>query len=160
MNSRPDNPRSLRDPEVCAARRAALGAPHILPLTPHVRDLRERSPAIEFPDFDPLDGGVEARLLFLMEKPGPMTSAERDGRQGSGFISRDNDDPTEQAIFTFMREAGIPRREIVLWNLIPGWSGERRVTGGLAPVPRFRDGYPQVPFPTVNFVRANAGIVF
>ena len=129
MNFQPDNPRSLRDPEVRAARRAALGAPHILPLTRHVRDLRERSPAIEFPDFDPLDGGVEARLLFLMEKPGPMTSAERDGRQGSGFISRDNDDPTAQAIFTFMREAGIPRRETVLWNLIPGWNRTTKVTG-------------------------------
>jgi hypothetical protein len=67
-------------------------------------------------------------FLFLMEKPGPMTSAERDGRQGSGFISRDNDDPTAQAIFTFMREAGIPRRETVLWNLIPGWNGTRKVT--------------------------------
>lgn len=64
-----------------------------------------------------------------MEKPGPMTSAERVGREGSGFISRDNDDPTAQAVFTFMREAGIPRRETVLWNLIPGWNGERKVTG-------------------------------
>ena len=63
-----------------------------------------------------------------MEKPGPMTSAERVGREGSGFISRDNDDPTAEAVFTFMRDVGIPRRETVLWNLIPGWNGERRVT--------------------------------
>jgi hypothetical protein len=124
----PEAPRSLRDPEAREARRRLLTEPHVRPLTQYVEGLRARSPA-EFPDFDPLDGGVEARLLFLMEKPGPMTSAERDGRQGSGFISRDNDDPTAQAIFTFMREAGIPRRETVLWNLIPGWNGERRVTG-------------------------------
>jgi hypothetical protein len=124
----PDAPRSLRDPEAREARRRLLTEPHVRPLTQYVEGLRARSPA-EFPDFDPLDGGVEARLLFLMEKPGPMTSAERDGRQGSGFISRDNDDPTAQAIFTFMREAGIPRRETALWNLIPGWNGERRVTG-------------------------------
>ena len=125
----PDAPRSLRDPEVRAARLAALDAPHIAPLTRYVRNLRERSPGIEVPDFDPADGGVEARLLFLMEKPGPMTSAERVGREGSGFISRDNDDPTAQAVFTFMGQAGIPRRETVLWNLIPGWNGERKVTG-------------------------------
>ena len=40
----------------------------------------------EVPDFDPLDGGVEARALFLFEKPGRMTA----GQSGSGFISRDN----------------------------------------------------------------------
>ena len=127
LGREPEAPRSLRDPEARAARRRLLTEPHVRPLTQYVEDLRARSTA-EFPDFDPLDGGVEARLLFLMEKPGPMTSAERDGRQGSGFISRDNDDPTAQAIFTFMREAGIPRRETVLWNLIPGWNGTRKVT--------------------------------
>jgi len=127
LGREPESHRSLRDPEAREARRRLLTEPHVRPLTQYVEDLRARSTA-EFPDFDPLDGGVEARLLFLMEKPGPMTSAERDGRQGSGFISRDNDDPTAQAIFTFMREAGIPRRETVLWNLIPGWNGTRKVT--------------------------------
>lgn len=124
----PDAPRSLRDAGAREARRRLLTEPHVRPLKEYVEGLRARSPA-EFPDFDPLDGGVEARLLFLMEKPGPMTSAERVGREGSGFISRDNDDPTAQAVFNFMRDAGIPRRETVLWNLIPGWNGERKVTG-------------------------------
>ena len=123
----PEAPRSLRDPEAREARRALLAEPHIRPLTQYVEDLRARSTA-EFPDFDPLDGGVEARLLFLLEKPGPMTSASRSGRAGSGYISRDNDDPTAEAIFTFMRQAGIPRWETVLWNLIPGWNGTRKVT--------------------------------
>ena len=123
----PAAPRSLRDPEAREARRRLLSEPHIRPLTAYVEQLRDRSPD-EFPDFDPLDGGVEARLLFLMEKPGPMTSALRTGRAGSGFISRDNDDPTAEAIFNFMGNAGIPRRETVLWNLIPGWNGTRKVT--------------------------------
>ena len=123
----PAFPRSLRDPEARQARRRLLAEPHIRPLTAYVEQLRGRSPD-EFPDFDPLDGGVEARLLFLMEKPGPMTSALRTGRAGSGFISRDNDDPTAEAIFNFMGNAGIPRRETVLWNLIPGWNGTRKVT--------------------------------
>lgn len=123
----PAAPRSLRNPEAREARRRLLSEPHIRPLTAYVEQLRDRSPD-EFPDFDPLDGGVEARLLFLMEKPGPMTSASRTGRAGSGFISRDNDDPTAEAIFNFMGNAGIPRRETVLWNLIPGWNGTRKVT--------------------------------
>jgi hypothetical protein len=49
------------------------------------------------PDFDPLDGGVNAQVLFLLEKPGPM-AAEDGKRAGSGFISRDNDDGTAEAI--------------------------------------------------------------
>ena len=128
MSSRrePEAPRSLRDPEAREARCALLKAPHIHPLTQYVATLRAES-ACEFPDFDPLDGGVEARLLFLFEKPGPMTSASRTGREGSGFVSRDNDDPTAEAIFRFMHEAGVPRRETVLWNLIPGWNGTRKI---------------------------------
>ncbi len=55
--------------------------------------LRERG-ELEVPDFDPMDAGVEARILFLFEKPGPMTSKHKTGKRvGSGFISRDNDDP-------------------------------------------------------------------
>lgn len=123
----PAAPRSLRDPEAREARRRLLSEPHIRPLTAYVEQLRDRSPD-EFPDFDPLDGGVDARLLFLLEKPGPMTSASRTGRAGSGFISRDNDDPTAEAIFNFMGDAGIPRRETVLWNVIPGWNRTRKVT--------------------------------
>ena len=123
----PDAPRSLRDPKAREARRALLSEPYVLPLTAYVDQLRAGSPD-EFPDFDPLDGGVEARMLFLLEKPGPMTSASRTGRAGSGFVSRDNDDPTAEAIFDFMRKAGIPRRETVLWNLIAGWNETRKVT--------------------------------
>ncbi|MCA3719822.1 MAG: uracil-DNA glycosylase [Phenylobacterium sp.] len=119
--------RSLHDPAARVARRALLEEPHVRPLTAYVEQLRASSPD-EFPDFDPLDGGVEARMLFLLEKPGPMTSASRTGGAGSGFISRDNDDPTAEAIFDFMRKAGIPRRETVFWNMIAGWNGTRKVT--------------------------------
>jgi hypothetical protein len=78
---------------------------------------------VEVPEFDSLDGGVDARVLFLFEKPGPMT-AEGNGanrRVGSGFISRNNDDPTAEATFTFMRQANLPRKLTILWNVIPWW---------------------------------------
>ena len=78
----------------------------------------------EVPDFDPLDGGVEARALFLFEKPGRMTA----GQSGSGFISRDNDDPTAAAIFEFMQQAAIPRELTIIWNVIPWWNGTLAVT--------------------------------
>jgi hypothetical protein len=78
----------------------------------------------EVPEFDPLDGGSTAQLLFLFEKPGPMT----DGQSGSGFISRNNDDPTAEATFRFMQSAGIPRKITVIWNVIPWWNGTRLIT--------------------------------
>lgn len=90
--------------------------------------LRQRF-ACEVPDIDPLDRAVEARALFLFEKPGPMTSElGRVNRSGSGFVSRDNDDPTAEATFNFLRQAQIPRRAAALWNTIPMWNGTRRVT--------------------------------
>lgn len=124
---RPTVPRTLRDPEARAARRAMLDLPHIAPLARFAADLRERH-NVEVPDFDPLDGGIHARMLFLKEKPGPMTSASRSGRVGSGFISRDNDDPTAEATFRFMEAAGIPREETLMWNVVPGWNGTRTIT--------------------------------
>lgn len=53
-----------------------------------------------------------------MEKPGPKTDP-RNG--GSGFISRDNDDPTAAAVFTFMWNARVDRKDVVIWNVVPWW---------------------------------------
>jgi hypothetical protein len=98
-----------------------LTLPHIRPLADYVASLRHSE--IEVPDFDPMDGGISARALFLLEKPGPKTV----GEIGSGFVSRDNDDETAEAIAHFMRKADIPRREVVIWNVIPWWNGTRKI---------------------------------
>ncbi len=121
-----DRPRSLRDAGLCRQRREMLGLPHMAPLTAYAAKLRQGG-AGEVPDFDPLDGGIDARVLFLFEKPGPMT-AESGKRPGSGFISRNNDNCTAEATFHFMRQAGIPRKLTVIWNVIPWWNGTRKVT--------------------------------
>jgi hypothetical protein len=93
----PDQPRTMRLPEVRSARLHALYQPHMAPLTEFVHQLRQRD-RNEYPYFDPADGGVNASILFLLEKPGPMTvPTGRGRREGSGFISRDNDDPTAEA---------------------------------------------------------------
>lgn len=118
----------MRNAAVRTARLAALNAPHIAPLTELVHAFRARDGS-EYPYFDPADGGVGATILFLLEKPGPMTVPAGKGlRQGSGFISRDNDDPTAEASFRFYREAGVDRRRSVVWNAIPGWNGTIKVT--------------------------------
>jgi hypothetical protein len=98
-----------------------LDLPQVARLAAYVAELRQHGPPQEVPDFDPLDGGVDARALFLFEKPGPMTVE-------SGFISRNNDDATAEATFKFMKQAGIPRKLTVIWNVIPWWNGTRKVT--------------------------------
>ncbi len=122
-----DAPRSMRDAGVRQRRFEMLNAPHVIPLTEYTARLRERG-NVEVPNFDPLDGGVEARALFLFEKPGPMTAENRIGkRAGSGFISRNNDDPTAEATFQFMEAAEIPRKETIIWNVVPWWNGTRKI---------------------------------
>jgi Uracil DNA glycosylase superfamily len=118
-------PRSMRIDGEPDRRRRHLREAHMLPLTLFAEKLRR--PGIEVPDFDPYDGGVKASILFLFEKPGPMT-ALGNKRVGSGFVSRDNDDPTAEATFTFMAEAGIPRNETLIWNVVPSWNGTRKIT--------------------------------
>ena len=78
----PDVPRTLCLPDACRIRKSMLDLPHMAPLKAYAAALRR--PGTEVPDFDPLDGGVAARLLFLLEKPGPMT-AEHGKRAGSGL---------------------------------------------------------------------------
>lgn len=119
-----DAPGSMADPAVAARRRNLLDAPHMPPLTGYVREPRDRGQGY-VPDFDPLDGGVQAELLFLFEKPGPKTFPPL----GSGFISRNNDDPSAEALHCFMLEAELPRHGGVLWNTIPWWNGTIAMTG-------------------------------
>lgn len=123
-----DSPRSLRDPNERARRRTMLSAPNMRRLTRYTEALRRQGRG-EVPNFDPLDGGINAQALFLLEKPGPMTAdAGRGIRVGSGFISRDNDDDTAEATYWFMRQAAIPREQTILWNVIPWWNGTRQIT--------------------------------
>jgi hypothetical protein len=117
--------RSFRSREAVERRLRMLQKPHIAPLTDFVKKLRRKYKTWEFPDFDPLDGGTNADILFLFEKPGPKTSTKGGG---SGFISRNNDDPTAEATFGFMQKACISRKRTVLWNFIPGWNDTRGIT--------------------------------
>lgn len=75
------------------------------------------------PDFDPLDGGIKAKILFLMEKPGPGKN-----KKGVRLVSRDNNDPTARNISLLMQKARIDRTETILWNAIAAWNGTTRIS--------------------------------
>lgn len=73
------------------------------------------------PHLDPLGGGTHAHVLYLLEAPGPRAAG---GRGGSGFISMDNDDQTAQNVFELTREAGLPRQQVLSWNIVPWYVGD------------------------------------
>lgn len=112
-----DAPKSLADTSARMARQAALSQPHIAPLAAFVRRLRQAAGHAEgVPDFDPLDGGVLAECLFLLEAPG--------GRAvGSGFVSRNNPDETAKNFFLLNQEAGLSRARTITWNVVPWYVG-------------------------------------
>lgn len=121
ISSRTDQPRTNREPAEIARKLALLEAPHVGPLTLYVRRLRaSRGRDESIPWFDPTDAGVDAPILVLLEAPGRRATA----KQGSGFVSADNDDPTAANAWRLYQEAGIDRRsDLVVWNVIPWYIG-------------------------------------
>jgi len=116
-----DYPKSLADPSIRQERIRLLKKRHILPLTTLVNDIRkERGLRAEVPYFDPLDGGIQARCLFVLEAPGPKAIE-------SGFVSRNNSDETAKNFFRFNKEVGLQRKKTIIWNIVPWYlgSGER-----------------------------------
>ena len=102
-----------------------MTTPHLDPLAAlvdewrHPAGLRERF----VPGFDPLSGGVSARVLVLMESPGPATVA-----MGSSAISsEDNPGPTASAFRAARADSGLASEDYLRWNVIP-WAIERKPT--------------------------------
>jgi len=128
-SQRPGRPKSLKDESVKQERRSLLEQSHVAPLTKFVVELRDQKLEEHSPDFrkehipyfDPLDGGVQARCLFLFEAPGGRAVK-------SGFISRDNPDETAKVFFELNECVGLDRCLTVSWNIVPWYLGsEKRI---------------------------------
>ena len=113
----------LDNPYEIERRKTLLQQPNIKPLTQFVEKLRAEDYG-QVPYFDPLDGGVKAKMLFLLEKPGKA------GSTSSGIMSRDNATQSCKNIRRFMTEAGIERTETLMWNVVPGWNGTQAIKVG------------------------------
>lgn len=112
----------LASDEAVKARHARSLEPHMAPL----QALAERiSASRDAPDgvprFDPLDGGINARVLLLQEAPGPRAV-------GSGFISFDNPDQTAANARHACESAGLSRLDVVRWNAVPWYLGNEEGT--------------------------------
>ncbi|SMB82040.1 uracil-DNA glycosylase [Deinococcus hopiensis] len=118
----PKEPRQLAQPEHLEHRRQLLQAPHHAPLSEYVQDLRKQihEQGLNIPDLDPVGGGIHARILYLLEAPGPKASQHLGG---SGFVSMDNNDLTAQTVFTLTQQAGVNRDWLMSWNIVPWYVG-------------------------------------
>lgn len=112
--------RALRDPAAIAARQElATRSDHVAPLNDFTRELEYRG---RVPSFDPTDAGINARVLFVLEAPGPMAGADR----GSGFVSADNNDATAANCWTARSAAGLIDG-VLMWNACPWYLGAATV---------------------------------
>ncbi|MFC5505690.1 uracil-DNA glycosylase family protein [Bosea massiliensis] len=89
---------------------------HVAPLNRFAAVLRARHGDV--PDFDPLDGGIAARLLVLLETPGPASVS-------TGTTSRDNPTGTARNLTRFLDGLPLSRWDTVIWNAVP-WRLPRR----------------------------------
>ncbi len=112
----PAGPRSHADPPVLAAHLEVANAPHVAPLQAHAASVAART-GQPVPLFDPTGGGIHARVLILLESPGPKAA----GMNGSGFTSVHNDDHSAANLWTLLNDAGIPLATTVTWNVVPWW---------------------------------------
>ena len=78
------------------------------------------------PWFDPDGAGTRAKVLLLMEAPGPRTVAAGD----LGFSSLDNDDPTTRQVHRALTASKLDPAHCLRWNVVPwaltGPDGRRR----------------------------------
>lgn len=117
MNNGIDKPKSLCNPIAIQARLARIFEPHISPLTAFIETIRKEAGLTrEIPYFDPLDGGINARCLFLFEAPGRRAV-------DSNFISRNNPDESAKNFFELNQQAGLPREITISWNIVPWYIG-------------------------------------
>lgn len=112
-----DRPYALKSLTERQRRLGMLNEPHIAPLVNYMTAVKTEHPGKEMPYFDPCDGGVQAKVLFLLEAPGPQAV-------GSAFISRNNPDPTARNMCELLHEAGISRVDTVAWNIVPWYVGD------------------------------------
>jgi len=85
---------------------------HVAPLNNYVDRLTaERRGFV--PYFDPDDGGTDAEILLVLQRP---------GSKATEFISTDNPDQTARNLREVERAAGIDHKKVCHWNMVPWYA--------------------------------------
>ena len=105
---------SKHAPHVLNQRQGAIYAEHVAALNSYVDRMRQETDE-SIPYFDPLSGGVRAGVLILLQDPSAVAS------EGSGFISRHNNDTTARNTMLACEESSLAYENCVHWNVVPWW---------------------------------------
>ena len=111
-------PRRHRDREFLAAKQARWFEPHVAPVNALVQEIA-RTVGGDVPYVDPDSGGVNARVLFILEAPAGAAA------HGSNMLSADNDDGTAANVWRAYQHSGLPREWGIHWNAVPWYLGVR-----------------------------------
>lgn len=120
--------------DVVAEKMRRIRAPHVLPLN----DLADRIADAEglphghVPYADPDLGGIEARMLVLLDNP----STKAEAGNGSGLLSLDNNDWTARNCREAYARHGVKCKDVVHWNVVPFPVSKKN--GGSTPAERER----------------------
>ena len=96
-------PRRHRDAAFLAAKYARSTEPHVAPINRLAAQIAAATDAV-VPGADPDGGGVDARVLLLLETP------SRAGGYTTGLISIDNDDTAAANLWRGLDAVGLDRR--------------------------------------------------
>ncbi|WP_168702511.1 uracil-DNA glycosylase [Gordonia paraffinivorans] len=105
------------DPDHLRIRLAQIRQPHVAPLnalTDRISDA-QGLPRGQVPYVDPDTGGIDARMLVLLDNP----STKAEAGTGSGLLSLDNEDrPARNCRDAYARH-GADWKDVVHWNVVP-----------------------------------------
>ncbi|MBA2694711.1 MAG: hypothetical protein ACR2FV_01730 [Ornithinimicrobium sp.] len=109
-------------------RRARVDEPHVADLNT-LAGIISTEVGVSVPLVDPAGGGNRARVLVFLEEHIPCRSA------GTGLVSLHANDPTAANTMTACAQAGLEYAQMLLWQVIPWWTGDPglagRASGGL-----------------------------
>ena len=105
------------DPAVVAEKKTRIRDNHVAPLNSLADRIADAVglPHGHVPYVDPDQGGINARVLVLLDNP--STNAE--AGTGSGLLSLDNNDRTARNCRKAYDRAGISWGDVVHWNVVP-----------------------------------------
>lgn len=115
-----------RDPDFLAAKRARLWEPHVAPINELTQKIIKAGKG-DVPFVDPDSGGVNARVLFVLEAPA------RAAAHGSGMLSADNDDTSAAHVWEGYAHSGLRRDFGVHWNAVPWYVGKKEKIRAVTP---------------------------
>jgi hypothetical protein len=105
-------------------------------------------PGVTVPYVAPHYNAANATILSLSSNPGPRAG----GDGGSGFLSRENDDPTAERMSQVFATVGLSDEHVLPWNAYPWYVHQAYPNGlpagllneGLDPLKRLLELHPQI----------------